>query len=167
MNYDHTGKPVLTKLIFKCNQHNYLVFYDNDLLAFSLGKSFIKSTTKEVKAKLKDEGIGLLARNIKSSEFWDTFGDNFLYMTKEEISENFSDCITVNYTDIKKYWLTAFKEDAYSDNGDKIGQLEIKNKAMKIKIKLDHENPIDSLEYKKLSTIFKNNAINGEGHIEK
>ncbi len=120
----------------KMSKISYAYFKDESVVFVNVDKTFIKSTNKELKKKLKAEKVSIFKRAEASNMFWEEYGSNFAQMSSEEIAKEHSDIIEINYTDIIKFKLTPFRRNVRIGGGDTepqdyLGELSIKTENAK------------------------------------
>ncbi|MFA9398653.1 MAG: hypothetical protein ACERKV_10375 [Clostridiaceae bacterium] len=170
MEYNCEGKKKVAELLINCEYKKFIVFFEKKLLAITLEKTFIKKTNKELKKMLKSEGKGFFARIGKADEYWDVFGERFLYMIPEEIVEEFKKTVAIEYTDVKDYFIRPFKKDGMISEGspeDKLGDIDVKSKERGKKISFEHCYAVDDVKYEKMISYFEKKVVNADGYIEK
>jgi hypothetical protein len=170
LEFNCEGKNKVAELLINCEDKKFIVFFEKKLLAITLEKTFIKETNKELKKMLKTEGEGFFGRIGKVDEYWEAFGEQFLYMIPEEIVEAFKKTVDIEYIDVKKYFIRPFKKDGTITEGspeDKLGDIEVNSKERGKKISFQHCYAVDEVKYEKMNSYFEEKAINAKGYIEK
>ena len=170
MEYNCEGKNKVGELLINCEDKKFIVFYEKKLLAITLDKAFIKTTKKELKNKFKSEGSTFFDRIGKVDDYWEDFGERFLYMIPQEIIEEFQKTVEIEYVDIKKYFIRPFKKDGTITEGsteDKLGDIEVKSTERGKKISFEHRYAADEVTYEKMISYFEEKAINAKGFADK
>lgn len=170
LEYNYEGKNKVAELLINCEYKRFIVFFEKKLLGIKLEKSFVKTTNKELKTVLKSEGSAFFERIRKVDEYWERFGERFLYMRPEEIIEEFNKTVEIDYVNIKKYFIRPFIKEGIITEGspiDKLGDIEVKSKERGKKISFEHSYAVDEEKYAKMNFYFEEKAINAEGYIKK
>ncbi len=129
--------PKQSFTVVKMTKRGYVLFFEDSLISLMLEKSFIKSSKKELKKKLKAEKVSVFKRNEAVDMFWEEFGNQYLAKTKEIILSENNDAVEFEYKDIEKFKLTPFRRNVKMGGSDTtpqdyLGEISVKTSDKKI-----------------------------------
>ncbi|QVK21691.1 hypothetical protein KHQ82_05050 [Mycoplasmatota bacterium] len=126
----------------------YLVFTNDEVVFAFLSKERQKTENEEVRRRLKEEGKGFFKGTAALMSFWNTYGDRYYDISKEDILKEDGRNFSTTHDKIERFVFRGMRSNVDESQTESSGKIVILMNGEKIKLKhkyRDHNKKIKGI----------------------